>query len=322
MSIRNGKDLKIDPLANLFPPMAEEEFARLKADIAARGQLEPIWTHRGRVVDGRHRLRACRELGLEPIVREYDGGGSVLDFVIAKNLHRRHLSANQRALVAAKLANLSGGRPSKTARKQAVTQSDAAALLKVGRTTVQGARQVLDRGVPELVAAVERDAIKVSTAATVATLDDAELAELVARGPKAVRQKAALLHHARKTAGDDGLSATDRKWLKGLPLWDQLADRSTFIREAMVWKRVQPLLDQIRLAFPGLDAESRKLIIDPHKTQLVIHLLNLRAPAEWEVCFQCTGTGSSNDPRDPRCSWCRGDGFEITKRGWGEPPST
>ena len=136
MSIRNGKDLEIDPLATLFPPMAEEEFARLKADIAARGQLEPIWTHRGRVVDGRHRLRACRELGLEPVVREYDGHGTVLDFVVAKNLHRRHLSANQRALVAAKLANLSGGRPSKTARKQAVTQTDAAVLLGVGRTTV------------------------------------------------------------------------------------------------------------------------------------------------------------------------------------------
>ena len=59
MSIRNGKHLEIDPLATLFPPMAEEEFTRLKADIAARGQLEPIWTHSGRVVDGRHRLRAC-----------------------------------------------------------------------------------------------------------------------------------------------------------------------------------------------------------------------------------------------------------------------
>jgi ParB-like chromosome segregation protein Spo0J len=320
MSIRNGKDLEINPLATLFTPTAEKEFARLRVDIAARAQREPIWTHRGRVVDGRHRLRACGELGLEPVVREYDG--AVLDFVIAKNLHRRHLIANQRALLAAKLATLSGGRRSKTARKQAVTQSDSAALLGVGRTTVQGARQVLDRGVPELVAAVERDAIKVSTAATVATLDDAELAELVARGPKAVRQKAALLHQARKTVGEHGLSKHDRKWLKGLPLWDQLTDRSAFIREAMVWKRVQPLLDQVRLAFPRLDAESRALVIDPHRTHLVIHLFNLRPPEEWKVCFRCTGTGSSDDPRDPRCSWCRGNGFEITKPDWGEPPST
>jgi hypothetical protein len=45
MSIRNGKDLKIDPLATFFSPMAEEEFDRLNADIAARGQLEPNWNH-------------------------------------------------------------------------------------------------------------------------------------------------------------------------------------------------------------------------------------------------------------------------------------
>jgi hypothetical protein len=176
--------------------------------------------------------------------------------------------------------------------------------------------------VPELVAAVERDAIKVSPVTEVATLEDAELTELVARGPEAVRQKATLLHQARKTAGEDGLNKHDREWLKGLPLWDQLTDRSAFIREAMFWKRVQPLLDQVRLAFPDLDAESREMIIDPHKTQLVSHLLNLRPPEEWEVCFRCTGTGSNNDSRDPRCSWCRGDGFEITKRGWSEPPST
>ena len=144
----------------------------------------------------------------------------------------------------------------------------------------------------------------------------------MAAGPVAVRRKAALLHRARKTAGEDGLSKHDREWLKRLPLWDQLTDQSVFIREAMVWKRVQPLLDQVRRAFPGLDAESRELIVDPHKTQLVVHLLNLRPPEEWEVCFRCTGKGSSDDPRDPRCSWCRGDGFEITKRGWGEPPST
>jgi hypothetical protein len=47
MSIRNGKDLEIDPLATLFPPMLEEEFARLKADIstlASWSRSRPIAT--------------------------------------------------------------------------------------------------------------------------------------------------------------------------------------------------------------------------------------------------------------------------------------
>ena len=47
MSIRNGKDLEIDPLATLFPPMAEEAFARLKADIAAAS-----WSRSGPTATG------------------------------------------------------------------------------------------------------------------------------------------------------------------------------------------------------------------------------------------------------------------------------
>ena len=112
--------------------------------------------------------------------------------------------------------------------------------------------------------------------------------------------------------------APDRKWLAGLPLWDALSDnRAGFIREAMFWKHAQPLLDQIRRAFPGLDEESPERI-GTHRTQLV-STCSTAHPRRWELCFQCKGTGVSNDPRDPRCSWCRGEGFEITKRNWGDP---
>ena len=315
MSIRNGKDLVIDPLATLFPAMAEDEFARLKADIAARGQLEPIWTHRGRVVDGRHRLRACRELGLEPVVRAYDGDGTVLDFVVAKNLHRRHLSGNQRALVAAKLANLSGGRPAKTARKQAVTQADAAALLGVGRTSVQGARQVLDRGVPGLVAAVERGAIRVSTAAAVATLDDAELSELVARGPKAVRQKAAQLRMTTKTKVERGPSTEDRVYLESCPVRARLADPARFDREALIQHRLRPLLERLAWEFPeafedGLWGGPIAAIASTRLDRLML----VRDAREWTLCIFCTGTGTAQGG-DP-CAMCEGGGFEIP---WHDP---
>ena len=310
MSIRNGKDLEIDALAALFPAMSREEFARLKADIAARGQLEPIWTHRGRVVDGRHRLRACRELGLEPVVREYDGHGTVLDFVVAKNLHRRHLSANQRALVAAKLAKLSGGRPPKTARKQAVTQTDAAALLGVGRTTVQGARQVLDRGVPGLVAAVERDQVTVSAAAEVATLDDAELAGLVARGPKAIRERAAQLRRARKTAGEDGPSTEDRDYLESCPVRARLADPALFDRQALIQHRLRPVLERLGREFPEAFEEGAwgGPIAAIASTRLD-RLMLVRDAREWTLCTICSGTGTERGGR--RCAMCEGGGFEV-----------
>ena len=65
--------------------------------------------------------------------------------------------AVQRALVAARIATLPAHRPG-TASIEAVSQPHAAELLNVGRASVQRAREVIDRGAPELVAAVLRGA--------------------------------------------------------------------------------------------------------------------------------------------------------------------
>lgn len=59
-------------------------------------------------------------------------------------------------MVAGKLANLPAYRPTVSASIEALTQRQAAELLNVSRPSVQRAREVLDHGVPELVAAVER----------------------------------------------------------------------------------------------------------------------------------------------------------------------
>lgn len=88
------------PAANLFPLITGEDFEALKADIRANGQLEPIWTYQGQILDGRNRYRACVDLGLEPLTREWSGEGSLVQFVLSLNLHRRHLSSSQRAVVA------------------------------------------------------------------------------------------------------------------------------------------------------------------------------------------------------------------------------
>lgn len=93
--------MPIHDVCSLFPPMTPEEFADLKASLAEHGLREPITTHRGLVVDGRNRLKACEELGIEPRFAEWDGDGSLLAFVADKNLARRHLTASQRAAITA-----------------------------------------------------------------------------------------------------------------------------------------------------------------------------------------------------------------------------
>lgn len=50
----------------------------------------------GKILDGRHRYRACLETGVAPAFREYDGSDPVA-YVTAENAARRHLTESQLA---------------------------------------------------------------------------------------------------------------------------------------------------------------------------------------------------------------------------------
>jgi ParB-like chromosome segregation protein Spo0J len=83
----------IHPLSEKYPLMDAEEFAAFKADLAAHGLKNPIWLFGGQVLDGRNRLRACLELGIDPAFAEFEGSeAEAVAFVDSQNLHRRHLS--------------------------------------------------------------------------------------------------------------------------------------------------------------------------------------------------------------------------------------
>lgn len=87
------------PLAMLIPAMGEDEFANLRQDIEANGLRVPILLYEGKVLDGRHRLRACEETGVAPTFERYNGDEPAAH-VLSLNLHRRHLSVSQRAMIA------------------------------------------------------------------------------------------------------------------------------------------------------------------------------------------------------------------------------
>jgi len=95
MSTRQ-KALKIHPICDMVPKMSAEAFDALKIDIQKNGQIDPIWVKDGEIIDGRHRYRACRELGLKCHSKEYTGD-DVESFVISVTVSRRHLSKNQKA---------------------------------------------------------------------------------------------------------------------------------------------------------------------------------------------------------------------------------
>lgn len=82
------------PIAYLFPKMPEEDFQAFKADIKKHGQQLPVLTYEGKIIDGRHRYRACKELGLKLKTKEVDYSNEWFA-VQSMNLRRRHLSASQ-----------------------------------------------------------------------------------------------------------------------------------------------------------------------------------------------------------------------------------
>ncbi len=226
------------PAADVFPLMEGEAFNQLAEDIGANGLSEPIvrwWVEpearvaalayaharekygdeashgdgfpeapedhdppwHFQILDGRNRLRACAVMGVEPTWEDYLGDDP-LAFVLTHNLHRRHLDESQRAMVAARVANLKEGRPAKeTPSIEGVSADKAAAMLNVGRATVERARAVVDRGVPELAAAVDSGKAAVSAAAEIARLPASEQKEIVARGEAEIVAKAAEIRRAR-----------------------------------------------------------------------------------------------------------------------------
>jgi ParB-like chromosome segregation protein Spo0J len=54
-----------------MPAMSDSEYQDLLADIKAYGLL--ITLYKDKVLDGRNRLRACQEAGIEPSFNEYSG---------------------------------------------------------------------------------------------------------------------------------------------------------------------------------------------------------------------------------------------------------
>lgn len=90
----------------LFAPLSDDEYERLKTDIAKRGVLVPVeLDERGEVLDGHHRIRACKELGITDYPRvvrtNLTGDAEKRSHVRALNLLRRHLSQEQRRAVIA-----------------------------------------------------------------------------------------------------------------------------------------------------------------------------------------------------------------------------
>lgn len=97
--------LTFHPASEILPLMTGAEYDELVADMRENGLIEPITLCDNMVLDGRNRLEACNENGIEPVFTTYSGNNPTA-WVISKNIKRRHLTTSQRAAVAAEAADM------------------------------------------------------------------------------------------------------------------------------------------------------------------------------------------------------------------------
>lgn len=197
-------EIKFHPLADIFPLLEGPKLHELARDIAENGLREPIQLHEGKILDGRNRYLAWTQvLGRKspPKSEQYEGSDP-LAFVVSLNLHRRHLNESQRAMVAARIANMGRGRPEENPSIEGIKQPDAAKLLNVGKASVERAKAVQREAADEskseqhrkaaasLTKMVESGDLAVSAAERVCRLSPDEFVEAVNGGAESVRAAA------------------------------------------------------------------------------------------------------------------------------------
>lgn len=125
-------------LFQVMPPLSADEYQELKNDIESRGVMIPVeYDEAGNILDGHHRVKACKELGIKEwpsVVRLGMDEAAKRTHARKLNMARRHLNQEQRrGLIQAELKD----RPE-------VSDRQIAKALGIDHKTVSAQREKLE----------------------------------------------------------------------------------------------------------------------------------------------------------------------------------
>jgi hypothetical protein len=245
-------ELTRHPLSAAFPSFSDTDLDALVEDIRAFGQRESGLVFEGMILDGWNRYQACVRLGIEFNYIEFEEeypGVDPEDYVVSKNLHRRHMTDSQRAASVVAVSRwVPVGRPNNLAHRATLsTNAELAHRADVSERTISRAKVAHEAGLGGAVIAGEM------------TLRQAEEAVKAQRAPTIREQKAGTTHEgAGELAARTDAVATkpplrqradeDSSSRLPTPLETAIADRDEARDHA------GDLADELRIAKSELDA--------------------------------------------------------------------
>lgn len=192
----NWPDIGLQPhrFAGIFRMLSGDEKQAFADDIAKVGLKQRVKVYQDEILDGRNRYLALVDEGaFEPddehwrdrpeLFEEFIGtDDEALDFVWSLNEQRRHDSASQRAMSAARYAKL-----------RDITQAEAAEKFGVSERQVNSAAKIVEQAEPELIAAVDDGRVPAYLAEQLVDHDEDEQREVASKprgeASAAARQK-------------------------------------------------------------------------------------------------------------------------------------
>jgi ParB-like chromosome segregation protein Spo0J len=241
----------------------------LADSIAAEGLLQPIGiTATAELVFGERRLKACELLGWTEISTRIVNVTSIAAGEYAENEMRKDFTASERVAIAKavreEIGNRQGKRTELQSNRSEVSgkQSRQMAAEHSGfgsATSLARAEKVVERGIPELVEAMDRGDVSLNSAANVADLPKPQQREVLKNGngaaqaiarPSSLSRRASYKHPAIKLENvantlevlAEGLTTLDAKRLAEIPV----ADLTPFV------DRITTALSDIRRSLNGI----------------------------------------------------------------------
>jgi hypothetical protein len=213
--------------------LPEPELYKLAEDIKAKGQLLPITSYEGQILDGRNRYKACEIAGVDPRIEEY-AGDDPLGLVASLNDHRRHDTENERAMVGARMANLKAHRPKLTSSMEMVNEQPAISIERAAElsgstpASIKRAKPIVQSGIPELQDMVDSGEVSIRAGSEVAKL------------PKEDQRKAV-------SGGADGVKKAAKKAISNTP--PKPKRKSTIPNEADIEKENQRIFNNLKTSW-------------------------------------------------------------------------